>query len=85
MLPLCFSLNVRSLINFADGFNPNKNGAVDLKGGVLTDSNLKIVLELVSWKSIIDVTGDNKVLKKITKAGEGVDRPNEGSLVKGDL
>ncbi|GLT95653.1 hypothetical protein SLE2022_133210 [Rubroshorea leprosula] len=69
-------------VKFSYGFNPNKNRVVDLKGGVLTDSNLKILLELVSWKSIIDVTGDNKVLKKITKAGEGVDRPNEGSLVK---
>ena len=32
-----------------------------------------------------DVTGDKKILKKIKKAGEGTDRPNEGSQVKGNL
>ena len=36
----------------------------------------------MSWKSVIDVTGDKKILKKIKKAGEGFDRPNEGSQVK---
>lgn len=46
------------------------------------NSQLTIDLELVSWRSVIDVLGDKKVMKKIIKAGEGFDRPNEGSLVK---
>ncbi|XP_015056471.1 70 kDa peptidyl-prolyl isomerase-like [Solanum pennellii] len=47
-----------------------------------SNSNLIIHLELISWKSVVDVIGDNKVLKKIIKAGEGYDHPNEGSLAK---
>ncbi|KAM3339320.1 hypothetical protein P3S68_029189 [Capsicum galapagoense] len=51
--------------------------------GILqSNSNLIINLELISWKSVVDVTGDNKVLKKLIKAGEGYDHPNEGSLAK---
>jgi len=50
------------------------------------DSNLtSIELELVSWKVVTDVTGDKKIMKKIKKVGEGFDRPNEGSQVKGKL
>ncbi|MCE2056092.1 hypothetical protein HAX54_044032 [Datura stramonium] len=51
-------------------------------GILLSNSNLIIHVELISWKSVVDVTGDNKVLKKIIKAGEGYDHPNEGSLAK---
>ncbi|XP_031281283.1 70 kDa peptidyl-prolyl isomerase-like [Pistacia vera] len=50
--------------------------------GTSSSSNLTIQLELLWWKSIINVTGDGKVFKKIIKAGEGFDRPSEGSLVK---
>lgn len=50
-----------------------------------TSLKLNIQLELLSWKNVIDVTGDKKILKKITKMGEGFDRPNEGSLVKGNF
>ncbi|WCJ28721.1 Peptidyl-prolyl cis-trans isomerase FKBP65 [Euphorbia peplus] len=46
------------------------------------DSNLAIEIELVSWTSVIDITGDNKVVKKIVKSGQGFDRPNEESMVK---
>ncbi|KAL3841138.1 hypothetical protein ACJIZ3_025729 [Penstemon smallii] len=48
----------------------------------LSTSNLIICIELVSWKSVVDVMGDNIILKKIMKTGEGFDRPNEGSLTK---
>ncbi|MCD9640364.1 hypothetical protein HAX54_025640 [Datura stramonium] len=51
-------------------------------GILLSNSNLIIHVELISWKSVVDVTGDNKVLKKIIKAGEGYDHPNRGSLAK---
>ena len=68
----------------SDGLRQNKNGPMDIDD-VPPDSNLTIKLELVSWKSVIDVTGDKKVLKRITRVGEGFDRPNEGSVVKGNL
>lgn len=49
------------------------------------NSQLTIDLELVSWRNVIDVLGDKKIMKKIIKTGEGFDRPNQGSLVKGNL
>lgn len=39
-------------------------------------------LELVSFKPVIDVTGDLGVLKKILKEGEGTPIPNEGATVR---
>ncbi|XP_075637885.1 70 kDa peptidyl-prolyl isomerase-like isoform X2 [Castanea sativa] len=68
-------------VKFSYGIRQNENGATDTDD-IPPDSNLTIKLELVSWKSVIDVTGDKKVLKRITKVGEGFDRPNEGSVVK---
>jgi hypothetical protein len=75
-------INLKSFLS--DGLRQNKNGPMDIDD-VPPDSNLTIKLELVSWKSVIDVTGDKKVLKRITRVGEGFDRPNEGSVVKGNL
>ncbi|KAI5662853.1 hypothetical protein M9H77_22176 [Catharanthus roseus] len=51
-------------------------------GDCPSNSNLTIHLELVSWKNVIDVLGDKRILKKIIKVGQGFDRPNEGSLAK---
>lgn len=48
-----------------------------------SNSNLTIYLELVSWKSVIDICGNKKVLKKIIKDGEGLNHPDEGSPVAG--
>ncbi|XWS24093.1 hypothetical protein CRYUN_Cryun28dG0071400 [Craigia yunnanensis] len=45
------------------------------------NSVLNIELELVSFKSVIDVTGDSKVFKKILKEGEGALVANEGAVV----
>lgn len=42
---------------------------------------LSIDLELVSFKSVINVTGDFKVMKKILKEGEGALTANEGASV----
>ncbi|XP_070021300.1 70 kDa peptidyl-prolyl isomerase isoform X6 [Nicotiana tabacum] len=53
-----------------------------VENGMQPNLNLNIHLELISWKTVVDVTGDKKVLKKLIKVGEGYDRPNEGSLVK---
>ncbi|KAK9166010.1 hypothetical protein Scep_001201 [Stephania cephalantha] len=57
---------------------------LEAKDGCLaipSDSILNIDLELVSFKPVIDVTGDLKVLKKILKEGEGVHVANEGAAV----
>ncbi|GLT61745.1 hypothetical protein SLA2020_344280 [Shorea laevis] len=45
------------------------------------NSVLNIELWLVSFKSVIDVTGDSKVFKKIMKEGEGAIVANEGASV----
>ncbi|WJX76110.1 70 kDa peptidyl-prolyl isomerase [Trifolium repens] len=52
------------------------------EGAVPPNASLQITLELVSWKTVTDVTSDKKVIKKILKEGEGYERPNEGAIVK---
>ncbi|XP_058107370.1 70 kDa peptidyl-prolyl isomerase-like [Magnolia sinica] len=61
-----------------------KNGNKTIRSGlqVPPNSNLTVDIELLSWKSVIDVAGDEKVVKKIIREGEGYDRPGEGSKVK---
>ncbi|XP_057781005.1 peptidyl-prolyl cis-trans isomerase FKBP62-like isoform X2 [Salvia miltiorrhiza] len=51
-------------------------------GAVPPNATLDIDLELVSWKTVSNVTDDKKVVKKILKEGEGYERPNEGAVVK---
>lgn len=48
-------------------------------------SNLIIRVELISWRSVVDIDGCKKILKKLMETGEGFDRPNEGSCVKGNF
>ncbi|KAL9361277.1 hypothetical protein Peur_044062 [Populus x canadensis] len=69
-------------VKLSYGFIEKGNLAPDIESNIPPYSNLTIQLELVSWRSVTDVTGDKKVLKKIVKAGEGFDRPTEGSHVK---
>ncbi|XP_030463597.2 70 kDa peptidyl-prolyl isomerase-like isoform X2 [Syzygium oleosum] len=69
-------------VKFSYGFRWSKSVPQSTELGALADSNLVIQLELIAWKSVVDVTGDKKVLKKIVRAGEGFDHPNEGSVVK---
>ncbi|KAL2974161.1 hypothetical protein AAZX31_14G087900 [Glycine max] len=45
------------------------------------NSVLHVNIELVSFKPVINVTGDSKVIKKILKEGEGVFTANEGANV----
>ncbi|KAJ4701592.1 Peptidylprolyl isomerase [Melia azedarach] len=45
------------------------------------NSVLDVDLELVSFKHVVDVTGDSKVFKKILKEGEGSITANEGATV----
>ncbi|KAK6942125.1 FKBP-type peptidyl-prolyl cis-trans isomerase domain [Dillenia turbinata] len=69
-------------VKFHYGFGKFGNECLRVYDAIPSKSNLNIKLELVSWKRVIDVTGDGKVLKKIIKAGQGFDRPNEGATIK---
>ncbi|XP_057437886.1 70 kDa peptidyl-prolyl isomerase-like [Lotus japonicus] len=68
-------------IKFLYGLNQNSNRTNEVDG-LLDFMFTTIKLELVSWNIVTDISGDKKILKKIKKAGEGFDRPNEGSQVK---
>ncbi|KAL0732960.1 hypothetical protein Bca4012_009170 [Brassica carinata] len=65
-----------------DGFGEKGKAASGGEGAVPPNANLKIELELVSWKTVPEVNDDNKVIKKVLKEGEGYERPNEGAVVK---
>ncbi|XP_061369920.1 peptidyl-prolyl cis-trans isomerase FKBP65-like [Gastrolobium bilobum] len=70
-------------MKFLYGLSQNSNRTTKLDDCLLPDCNITTIkLELVSWKIVTDVTGDKKIIKKIKKAGEGLDRPNEESQVK---
>lgn len=75
--------NINLLINETDGFAEKGKAASGGEGAVPPNATLEITLELVSWKTVSEVTDDNKVIKKILKEGEGYERPNEGAVVKG--
>ncbi|KAG6411896.1 hypothetical protein SASPL_124549 [Salvia splendens] len=64
------------------GFGEKGKPACGDEGSVPPNATLAIDLELVSWKTVSNVTDDKKVVKKILKEGEGYERPNEGALVK---
>ncbi|XP_073291554.1 peptidyl-prolyl cis-trans isomerase FKBP62-like isoform X1 [Primulina huaijiensis] len=64
------------------GFGEKGKPASGDEGAVPPNAILIIFLELVSWKTVSNVTDDKKVVKKILKEGEGYERPNEGSVVK---
>ncbi|CAN6462675.1 unnamed protein product [Victoria cruziana] len=63
-------------------FGEKGRSAAGVEGAVPPSAILHIELELVSWKTVTEVTDDKKVLKKILKEGEGYERPNEGAVVK---
>ncbi|KOM58390.1 hypothetical protein LR48_Vigan11g142400 [Vigna angularis] len=64
------------------GFGEKGKPAHGDEGAVPPNASLEISLELVSWKTVSEVTDDKKVIKKIIKEGEGYERPNEGAVVK---
>ncbi|KAL9673708.1 hypothetical protein QQ045_029969 [Rhodiola kirilowii] len=66
-------------VRFPYGITKEVSGCGEV---ILPDSYLTFHIELLSWKKVVDIAGDKKILKKITKAGEGLDQPNEGSLAK---
>ncbi|KAF7825857.1 peptidyl-prolyl cis-trans isomerase FKBP62 [Senna tora] len=63
------------------GFGEKGKAAHGGEGAVPPNASLEITLELVSWKTVSEVTDDKKVIKKILKEGEGYERPNEGAVV----
>ncbi|KAK6940480.1 FKBP-type peptidyl-prolyl cis-trans isomerase domain [Dillenia turbinata] len=64
------------------GFGEKGKFASGAEGAVPPNATLQITLELISWKTVTEVTNDKKVIKKILKEGEGFERSNEGSVVK---
>lgn len=64
------------------GFGDKSKPASGYEGAIPPNATLHITLELVSWKTVSEVTDDKKVIKKIVKEGEGFERPNEGAVVK---
>lgn len=73
---------VSFLSSDADGFGEKGKPASGDEGAVPPNATLNISLELVSWKTVSNVTDDKKVVKKILKEGEGYEKPNEGAVVK---
>lgn len=64
------------------GFGEKGKPASGDQGSVPPNATLDIDLELLSWKTVSNVTDDKKVIKKILKEGDGYERPNEGAVVK---
>ncbi|KAL4285149.1 hypothetical protein GQ457_16G027880 [Hibiscus cannabinus] len=71
-------LTVKPQYAFGEDGRPAAGGEC----AVPPNATLCLTLELVSWKSVSDVTKDKKVLKKILKEGEGYERPDDGTLVQ---
>ncbi|MBA0599810.1 hypothetical protein Gorai_006014, partial [Gossypium raimondii] len=63
-------------------FGEDGRPALGSEGAVPPNATLHVTLELVSWKSVSDVTKNKKVLKKILKEGEGYERPHDGTIVQ---
>ncbi|EYU40640.1 hypothetical protein MIMGU_mgv1a003616mg [Erythranthe guttata] len=64
------------------GFSEKGKPASGDEKAIPPNASLDIVLDLVSWKTVSNVTDDKKVVKKILKDGEGYERPNDGTVVK---
>lgn len=64
------------------GFGEKGKSASGNEGAVPPNAGLQIALELVSWKTVSEITDDKKVIKKILKEGDGYERPNDGAVVK---
>ncbi|CAM8999979.1 unnamed protein product [Rhodiola kirilowii] len=69
-------------VNPQYGFGESGQPALGNVGVIPPNATLEIDLELVSWKTVTEVTDDKKVLKKTLKEGEGYERPNDGSVVR---
>lgn len=80
---LASTLDMYAFLNcVTDGFGEKGKPAQGGEVAVPPNATLQITLELVSWKTVSEVTDDKKVIKKIVNEGEGYERPNEGAVVK---
>ncbi|KAJ7295553.1 hypothetical protein O6H91_14G016500 [Diphasiastrum complanatum] len=64
------------------GFGKQGREAQGNDSAVPPDTPLVIDMELISWKTVAEITDNKKVLKKILKEGEGYEKPNDGTVVK---
>lgn len=71
-------LTVQPKYGFGEQGSEAKSGFPAVPGNVV----LLIELELVTWKAVETVTDDKKVVKKVLKAGEGYEKPNDGTRAK---
>ncbi|KAI3989396.1 hypothetical protein MKX01_012942, partial [Papaver californicum] len=67
------------------GFGEKSRAVSGQEVAVPPNATLLITLELLSWKIVTEVTSDKKVIKKIDKEGEGYEKPNDGTVAKGNL
>ncbi|CAI9771996.1 unnamed protein product [Fraxinus pennsylvanica] len=67
------------------GFGENGREATGDECDMPPNATIHINLELVSWKTVSEITSDKKVLKKILKEGEGYEKPNDGAIVQVNL
>jgi len=79
----CISL--LTFLSSADAFGESGKPSSGNDGAVPPNASLQIDLELVSWKTVSDITKDRKVLKKTLNEGEGYERPNDGAVVQGTI
>jgi FK506-binding protein 4/5 len=63
------------------GFGEKGKPASGDEAAVPQNATLLVTLELLSWKTVSNVTDDKKIVKKILKEGEGYEKPNEGAVV----
>lgn len=68
-------LTVQPKYGFGEQGVEAKDGHSAVPGGAV----LMIEMELLSWKSVETITDDKKVVKKVLKAGEGYQKPNDGT------
>jgi FK506-binding protein 4/5 len=64
------------------GFGAKGQAPTEDCAAIPAEATLLIELELISWKVVEEITPDKKVIKKVLKAGEGYEKPNDGSTVK---
>lgn len=72
------TLTVRPQYAFGESGRKGEDGFPS----VPPNETISIDLELLSWKTVENVTEDGKVVKKILKEGDGYERPNDGAHVK---
>ncbi|KAL2343488.1 hypothetical protein Fmac_004773 [Flemingia macrophylla] len=71
-------LNVKPQYAFGENGRPASGD----EAAVPPNASLQVDLELISWKTVSDITQNRKVLKKTLKEGEGYERPNDGAVVQ---